>query len=91
MPLDSREILEDDFQPISSLDQLNHFISSSIWTDMKKYIDMRISLAYITLETVEPEKLVSIQKELEALRMMIDLPELLISMKEEKEEQNAGT
>ena len=74
----------------SSLDQIKHFISSPVWADMKEIIELQLNQRHLLLETTSEEELKGLQEAIKALRFVIDIPEMLLDMKESEEKPNTN-
>lgn len=75
----------------SSVDQLNHFISSPVWLDFKELIELQMDYKHLLLETVPEDELKGIQKSLETLRIVLDMPQVLLEQREAEDKSKPKT
>ena len=71
----------------SSADQLNRFVSSTVWQDMSELITLQIEHKHVLLETAPPEELKGIQETIHALKFVLSLPEMLLEARESEDEE----
>jgi len=75
----------------SSVEQLNNFIAGPVWQDFKDLIELQMSFKHLQLETVPEDQLKGIQKSLETLRFVSDIPQVLLEQRKAEDEARPKT
>ncbi|KKM63118.1 hypothetical protein LCGC14_1514640, partial [marine sediment metagenome] len=69
MELFEREIKDPELDKVrSSVDQINHFLSSMVWQDLKEIVESQLQQKHLLLETAPEEQLKGLQEAIKTLR-----------------------
>ncbi len=86
MELFEREIKDPELDKVrSSVDQINHFLSSMVWQDLKEIVESQLQQKHLLLETAPEEQLKGLQEAIKTLRLVLDLPQMLLDQREDED------